>query len=179
MSTTALPGSAEKKQESRDAQKVLRLLNTKLRLLGFERTKPTFFTRPAQYVVEFVHVHKYTSGPEFRVHFGVRVRSDDFPANHLNGPTSAAIADPNSPGRRLYDFTFATNAVSWESCASAMYHCVSTDGLPWFASVTDPATLLSLKSPLTPNAVAALKRELEHPSDTQVSEATQRALNAA
>jgi hypothetical protein len=54
-SPTAPPGASPKGQQSRDAQKVLRLLAKKLRFLGFERTKPTFFTRPAWYVLEFVH----------------------------------------------------------------------------------------------------------------------------
>jgi len=179
MSLTALPGSPERKQESRNARKVLRLLEVKLTSLGFQRTKPTVFTRRGQYVVEFVHVHKFTFGPSFRVHFGVRVRTDDFPANHLNGPASDAIADPESPGRRLYRFEFTPNEVSWESCAEAMHQCVRTDGLRWFASVTDPVTLLSPGSPLTPNAKAALKRELEQPSSVQVSAATLRVLNAA
>ena len=179
MPLTALPGLPEKKQESRNAQKVLRLLARKLKSLGFQRTKPTFFTRRGQCILEFVHVHKFTFGPTFRVHFGIRVRTDDFPANHLNGPASDGIADPESPGRRLYAFNFTPNEVSWETCAESMLQCVHRDGLHWFASVSGPATLLSSDSPLTPNAIAALKRELEQPSMAQVSEATQRALNAA
>jgi hypothetical protein len=175
----ALPGSEEKKQESRDAQKVLRLLSRKLKPLGFERTKPTFFTRSSQYVLEFVHVHKFTFGPKFRVQFGVRVRSDEFPAAHLNGPDSDSIADPTMPGRRRYIFSFTPNEASWESCSEAMLQCVSAEGVSWFASLTNPTVLLSSDSPLSPKAITALRRELEEPSFTQVSEATRRVLNAA
>ena len=79
MPHAAVSGSLEKKQESRDAQKVIRLLAKKLKPLGFQRTKPTFFTRRAQYGLEFVHVHKFSFEASFRVHFGFRVCSDDLP----------------------------------------------------------------------------------------------------
>jgi len=171
--------SEEKKQESRDTQKVLRLLAKKLKPLGFERTKPTFFTRSGRYVLEFVHVHKFTFGPEFRVHFGVRVRSDELAAAHLNGPDSDSIACPEAPGRRRYDFSFTPNNASWDLCSEAMLQCVSAEGLRWFESFTNPTMLLSSTSPLSATAMAALKRELEEPSGAQVSEATQRVLNVA
>ena len=179
MTHAALPGSPEKKQESRDAQKVLRLLAKKLKPLGFHRTKPTFFTRQAQHGLEFVHAHKFSFEASFRVHFGFRVRSDDFPAAHLNGPTSDEIRDPALPGYRKYEFDFSTDEASWESCAQAMYQCTASEGLEWFASMTNPVFLLSSASPLTPTARAALRREIEHPSESVMSEATRRALNAA
>ena len=172
-----MPGSEGKKQETRDAQKVLRLLAKKLKVLGFERTKPTFFTRSAQHVIEFVHVHKYTFGPHFRIHFGVRVRSDDFAAAHLNGPYSQAIAAPESPSGRRYNFSFATNRESGEACAEDMFGCVSEEGIRWFSSLAAPDVLLAPNSPLSPAAKRALEQELEDPSRAQISEATRRALN--
>jgi hypothetical protein len=174
----SLPGSPEKKQESCDAQKVLRLLARRLKPLGFARAKPTFFTRPAQCVLEFVHVHKYSFGPSFRVHLGVRVRSDGSPGPHLNGPSSDEIADPASPNRRLYDFDFTASEASWSSCAEAMYQCVENHGLAWFASVANPSVLLAADSPLTESAKAALQRELADIPKTYLSEQTQRLLNA-
>lgn len=174
-----LPGSPEKKQESRDAQKVLRLLARKLMSIGFQRTKPTFFTRPGRYVLEFVHVHKYTFGPAFRVHLGVRVRTDYFAAAHLNGPSSDGIADPESPDRRLYDFDFTATEANRESCAEAMHQYVATDGQCWFASIENPAALLSTDSPLAQSARVALQRELEQVSTPCVSEDAQRVLNVA
>jgi hypothetical protein len=177
MSILATPGSESKKQETRDAQKVLRLLAKKLRVLGFERTKPTFFTRSAQHVIEFVHVHKYTFGPHFRIHFGVRVRSDDSPAAHLNGPDSNGIAAPETPGDRRYKFSFTTSGESREDCVEAMFHCVSEEGICWFASLADPDVLLAQNSPLSPAAKRALEKEGEDAGHAQVSEATRRALN--
>lgn len=174
----ALPGSEEKKQESRDAQKVLRLLAKKLKPLGFERTKPTFFTRSGRYVLEFVHVHKFTFGPIFRVHFGIRVRSDEFAAAHLNGPDSDGIQALEMPGRRRYDCSFGPNEASWELCSEAMHQCVSAEGMHWFSLFANPTALLSSNSPLSQSAMTALQRELEEPSVAHASEATKRALNA-
>lgn len=179
MPLIAKAGSPEKKQESRDAQKVLRLLARKLKPLGFERTKSTFFTRPSPYVVEFVHVHKFTFAPSFRVHFGARVRSDDSPAAHLNGPSSDEILDAGDPPRRKYEFDFDSSEASWEICAQAMYQCASSEGLEWFAATSNPGRLLSPDSPLTPEARAALQKEIASSSSATSSEVTQRVLNVA
>jgi hypothetical protein len=178
MYPVALPGSAEKKQESRDAQKVLRLLSKELRSIGFERTKPTFFTRSGRFVLEFVHVHKFTFGPSFRVHLGIRVRSDEFAAAALNGPHSDAILDPatSSP----YRFSFSTSPADLALCSSAMATFVVTEGLPWLSAVDDLAKLLQPgPSPLAASAIAALAREVENPTVAVASAATREALNAA
>lgn len=177
MHPPAIPGSEKKKQESRDAQKVLRLLAKKLKPLGFERTKPTFFTRSSRYVLEFVHIHKFSFGPIFRVHFGVRVRSDTLSGAHLNGPDSDSITSPEMHDRRRYDCSFSSNETSWEPCSETIFQCVSEEGLLWFASLSNPAVLFSLDSPLSPSAMAALQRELEEPSCIKMSEATQRVFN--
>ena len=179
MHQIALPGSPEKKQASRDAQKVLRILARRLKPLGFLRTKPTFFTKRSEHGLEFVHVHKFTFGPSFRVHFGFRVRSEEFPAAHLNGPSSDDFREPVRPDHRKYVLDYGTEEASWESCAQAMYECTAQEGLAWFASMSDPVFLLSSASPLSPTAKVALRREIEDPSESVVSEATRLALNAA
>lgn len=176
MKQPALPGSLEKKQESRDAQKVLRRFESRLKPLGFERTKPSFFVRPGRYVLEFLHVHKFSFAPSLRVHFGARVRSDDFSGSHLNGPCSDGIAEPGNPDRRRYDFDYTTSEESWEQCAEAMLQCVLEEGSRWFATLEDQGVLLSANSPLSATAIDALRRELEQPSSAWVSEATRRAL---
>ena len=163
MPTYAAPGSPAKKQESRNAQKVARLLAKRLKSLGFERTKTSIFTRPKTHVLEFVHIHKLSFAPSFRVHFGVRVRTDDFPGAHLNGPSSDEIADPEVPNRRRYNFNFDANESSLEFCAEGIYQCVITEGLAWFASIEKPELLLSQVSPVTPEARAALPRKPASP----------------
>ena len=179
MPTNALPGSPEKKQEYRDAQKVLRLLAKELKVLGFERTKTTFFVRPTELGIEFIHVHKFSFSPAFRVHFGFRVRTDEFPAAHLNGPSSDEIGDPADPARRRYNFDFNAVESSWRSCARAMYACASIEGEEWFAAMSNTKALLAPASPLTQKARAALRLELENPAVAEASEATRHALNVA
>lgn len=179
MPTSAAPGSPEKKLESRNAQKVVRLLANKLKSLGFQRTKTSFFTRPNAHALEFVHIHKFTFAPSFRVHFGIRVRSDDSPSAHLNGPSSDAIADPEIPKRRRYNFDFGADEASWESCAEGMLQCVLIEGSQWFSSMERPELLLSSDSPLAPEARAALMREIDSKSGIKTSDATQRLFNVA
>lgn len=176
MNQPTLPGSLEKKQESRDAQKVLRRFESRLKPLGFKRTKPSFFVRPGKYVLEFVHVHKFSLAPSLRVHFGARVRSDDFTGSHLNGPCSDGIAAPGNPDRRRYDFGYTSSEESWEQCAEAMLRCVLEEGSRWFATLEDQVVLLSANSPLTATAIDALRTELEQPCSARVSESTHRVL---
>jgi len=175
----AAPGSPEKKLESRNAQKVARLLANKLKPLGFERTKTSIFTRSRPLVIEFVHIHKFSFEASFRVHFGVRVRTDTFPGTHLNGPSSDAMQDPEDPSRRRYSFSFGQDAPSWEACAEELLQCVLQEGLAWFGSVESQEHLLSSSSPLTHEARLALQRELQSGLAPQASEHTRKALNAA
>lgn len=48
------------KIERSSKEKILRRLAKLLAPKGFERTKPTFYTRVRLPVIEFVHVHKFT-----------------------------------------------------------------------------------------------------------------------
>ena len=175
----AFPGSPERRQQTKDAQKVMRLLAHKLRALGFERTKPSFFIRQSALVIEFVHVHKFTFGPSFRIHFGVRVRNDEHQAATLNGPDSDRLPNPATPGLR-HKFNFSVEPSSFDVCAEAMAAFVAAEGIKWFHIFEDPRVLLSLAdSPLNPRAKAALQEALHNPSAAITSPATRRVLNAA
>jgi hypothetical protein len=77
----------DRRLESSNRDKVLRRVARQLRQAEFVRTKPTFFTWVGDHVIEFVHLHKFTKGPSFRVHLGIRVINDSFDACALNGPT--------------------------------------------------------------------------------------------
>lgn len=175
----AAPGSPEKKLESRNAQEVARLLANKLKPLGFERTKTSFYTRPKPLVIEFVHLHKFSFEASFRVHFGVRVRTDDFPGAHLNGPSSDEMRDSNDHSLRRYDFSFGADPASLDACAEEILRCVLEEGAVWFASMESQERLLSPSSPLTHEARTALQRELRSSTMPQASQQTQRVLNAS
>lgn len=173
----ALPGSPEKKQEARDAQKVLRLLAKKLRPLGFERTKPTFFVRPGKVLLEFVHVHKYTFGPRFRLHLGVRVRFDRFAAQALNGPAFDGAPGANEPGAQGR-FNYRSDVEAIEACAEAMAQTVETVGNEWFDAMIAPEELLAIyRSPTTPISIDTMEIALADPGAVVASDETRRAFN--
>ena len=177
MDPLALPGSPEKKQEGRDAQKVLRLLAKKLQLLGFERTKPTFFVRPGNVVLEFVHVHKYTFGPRFRLHLGVRIRFDQFVAQALNGPAFDGVPGANEQAGQSR-FNYRSDAETIAACAEAMAQTVETAGNQWFDAMSNPEQLLSIyRSPATPITMDKMELALNDPGMVVTSDETRRAFN--
>jgi len=150
-----------------------------LKPLGFERTKTNIYTRPKPLVIEFVHIHKFSFEASFRVHFGVRVRTDDFPGAHLNGPSSDEMRDPKDHSHRRYDFSFGADPASLDACAEEILQCVLKEGYVWFASMESQERLLSPSSPLTQEARSTLQRELQSSTVPQASQHTQRVLNAA
>lgn len=157
LSATAMPGSPERKRESLDAQKVLRMLAKALAPLGFTRTKPSFFTRGSDLVVEFVHIHKYTFGPTFRIHFGVRVLNDAWPNVALNGPCVDGILNSES-SRYTARFEFAPDSTSMAECAQLMANVIRLQGEPWFTAMRPLEELLdSPESPLRTDGKAALR----------------------
>jgi hypothetical protein len=177
MPPLALPGSPEKKQESRDAQKVLRLLAMKLKPLGFERTRPTFFVRPGNVLLEFVHVHKYTFGPRFRLHLGVRVRFDQFVAQALNGPAFDGAPGANEPVAQSR-FNYRSDVETMAICAEAMARTVETVGNRWFDAMSKPEQLLSIyRSPTTPISIDTMELALDDPGAVVTSDETRRAFN--
>lgn len=160
-----MPGSPEKRRESKDAQKVFRLLAKALRPLGFKRTKPTFFTRQSGLVVEFVHVHKYTFGPTFRIHLGVRVLNDAWRAVVLNGPCIDGLL--NSEGSRYTSrFDFTPDPTSLLACAHLMADVIRSQGERWFDGIRLHETLLdSGDSPLRAEEKAALRAAISDAFD--------------
>jgi hypothetical protein len=70
----------DSKAKRRLAEVIRRRFTDGLTPTGFLRTKPAFWVRPKVHCLEFVHLHLFTFAPSFRVHFGVRVLNDTFPA---------------------------------------------------------------------------------------------------
>jgi len=137
----------DKKIETSGKNKIYRKLAKQLAGLGFERTKTTFYTRPKEYVVEFIHLHKFTFCPGFRVHFGIRVLNDSSDGPALNGPMS--------PDRL---FSYGESEHSLEKCANEIHKFCRTKGERWFKKWANQSKLAkSKKSPLHEKT----KRELQ------------------
>jgi hypothetical protein len=67
-------------------RKVLRRVAGLLAPLGFRRGKPAFIIRQHDWVIQFIQLHKYFSASGFRIHLGIRVLNDVFPAPALTSP---------------------------------------------------------------------------------------------
>jgi len=141
--------------------KVLRGLATRLRSCKLERTKSTFFVRPATFAIEFVHLHKFSFTAGFRIHAGIRVLVDPFDAVALNGPDSDPYRSPNSPNGKRYHLSYARDGDSIGRCAdNAAAWCLDV-AEPWFERWRDLESLAShANSPLDPAAKHALKQAL-------------------
>jgi hypothetical protein len=162
----------DKKLERSNADKVLRRFANHIKKYGFNRTKPTFFVREAGPVVEFIHIHKYTFGPCFRMHICFRVlnESKDFVA--LAGPTERELLQ----GVR-FDFGKAIESV--ESCAKDMSDFMANYVEPWFNKWSDRSLLLEDSSPLYDDQKLALEAALNDSSNSSNVELSKSLLKVA
>jgi hypothetical protein len=145
---------------------VLRHVARLMASLGFVTGRSTFFVRRREFVAEFVHLHKYRSGPDYRIHLGIRVLNDVFPAAALNGPDSHMYTCPDSPNGLLYELAFAPEPRSPERCAAEVVRWCVEVGEPWFTRFASPQSLLTECSPLGSDAGEQLRQALAGRSDS-------------
>src|SRR5687767_7546982 len=77
-------------------ERACREFTARIAQLGFQRARKMLWTRRHFLTVDFIHFHRCGSSygapinfsVDIRVHFGIRVLNDDFPALALNGPSS-------------------------------------------------------------------------------------------
>jgi hypothetical protein len=156
----------EKSVERSCHGKVQRRAGKLLAPIGFQRAKSTFFARRRQLVVELVHLHKYRFGPCYRIHLGIRVLNDVFPALALNGPDSHAYIRANSPNGSEYVLGFGPDQASIDFCAEEILRWCSEVGVPWFNRFHDPHALLNDDaSPLGQHEKARLRLAIGGNSD--------------
>lgn len=134
--------------------------------LGFAAGRTGFFVRRREWVAEFVHLHKYSFAPGYRVHLGIRVLNDVFPAPALNGPHSGSRDE----------LSFAPAPRSPAGCASEVARWCLEIGEPWFARFASPEALLADGSPLDAEARDGLREALAGRSDPLRIAATERLL---
>jgi len=132
-------------------EQVRRLVSKLLGPFGLARTKSTFWTRPRESVVEFVHLHLYTFGPVFRIHLGIRVLNDPRDYVTLNGPESTFWQDKGK-------FHFSERPDAVERCAREVLEWCQRVGEPWYAKWRDLDLLLDdTQSPLDDTAKVGLR----------------------
>jgi hypothetical protein len=155
---------------------VLRQVARLLVPLGFLAGRASFFVRRREWVAEFVHLHKYSFSPGYRVHLGIRVLNDVFPAAALNGPDSHAYTCPGSPNGSRYELKFAPPPLSPERCAAEVARWCMEVGEPWFARFASPEALVADDSPLDTEAREQLRLALAGNSDPARVAASERLL---
>jgi len=159
------------KTKRRSAEQVRKLVLRPWANPDFRRGRSTFWIREHEHTIDFMHLHLFRASPAFRVHFGIRVLNDPFPAPALNGPHSDAYSN-------LYlDFSDNLNHVN--RCAGEIGAFCVTVGEPWFHKWSQPSDLLSAESPLDHQAKEALRQALAGASDPECVQASRRLLGAA
>ncbi len=144
----------DKKVEKSNCGKALRRFTNHIKLSGFTRVKPTFWIREKEHFIQFLHIHKYTFGPYFRIHTCIRPFNASFQAIALIGPTEKELAAEVS-------FEFTESEDSIEQCAAKMASFVRRYSEPWFAKWSTIESLLSESSPLDKRHKTELKEALE------------------
>jgi hypothetical protein len=153
--------------------KLLRLVAGLLTSLGFRRGKSSCFTRQQGWVIEFIHLHKYFAVPSYKIHLGIRVLNDVFPALALNGPDSHTYTSVNSPSGSRYVLDISPEDPV-EVCAAEIHRWCLEVGLPWFDRYRDPYSLLTHSdSPLRESERTRLQLAMDGESDWAAVEASE------
>ncbi len=126
---------------------------------GYLQTKPTFLCREyPPHLIAFFHFHKFTFGPRFRAHFGIRVLNSGFDARHLNGPSIEHAG------------VYGDDDETVRCCIQALTELLIRDGLPWVQGWLDPQRLLSASdSPLQKKEREDLRAALDQPDVQRVA----------
>ena len=147
-------GDMDTPTKRRRAERIRKAVTSILSAHHFARGKSTFWSRPGQDVVEFLHLHVFTFAPSFRIHCGLRVLNDDFPALALNGPNSDAYRD-------AYMLDFTDEVASESQCAAEIGRFCVEVAEPWFEQLRELQTLLGPDSPLSQSARSGLEHALD------------------
>jgi len=152
----------DKKIERSNKDKILRRLAKQLKDNDFKRTKPTFYVREIGNLIEFIHIHKYSFSPSFRVHICVRVLNDPRDFIALLGIDSAAYGKPDSPSGKKYNFSYHVADETIDRCVNNIYEFINEVAEPWYAKWHDNSALIhSVESPLPTEDKGALKSAIE------------------
>lgn len=147
--TRSVMDGIDKRVERNIARRIVRAIARELAADGFRQTKPTFLIRPGDIATGFFHFHKFTFGPCFRIHLGVRVMNGTFDALALNGPIHEHAGQYSEQDKDI------------KQCIRNMVAYCREQGLPWLQRWSDPRALLkSHGSPLSPEDQRAVSNAL-------------------
>jgi hypothetical protein len=136
---------------------VLRRFAKQLLPLGYRR-KSTFFAREAGHIIQFLHLHKFSFGPNFRMHVCIRVLNETRDWVALSGITS----DEHASYHRT--LIFENDEASMNHCVKQMMAFVTDVAEPWFSRWHEQA-LIRRHSPIPEDARDALVQALAGNAD--------------
>ena len=138
-------------------ERVCKEFSARISELGFQRTKKKIWTRRQTFTVDFIHFHRdgcsygrpLNFSVSIRVHFGIRVLNDNFPAPALNGP----LSDVEKTRSGNYHLRFnAQTGSTYDRCLEDLVRFVVEQGEPWFQEFRSVEALLQKShSPLRDN----------------------------
>ncbi|MFP4979091.1 hypothetical protein ACE6ED_27070 [Paenibacillus sp. CN-4] len=136
--------------EKKNGELVRKQVAERLRSYGFAKTKPAFYTRLCEDRIEFIHLHKFRTGPSFRVHTGIRFLIDDMDVVALNGIQASGFKNEYPVH---YHFSYHKDEDTVLRCAEQIVLFIENEALPWF-------TLWHVESNLTARHDSPLRSEL-------------------
>lgn len=152
LSLSSGAAKTDKTVERTLGRKIIRRIAVNMKPYGYVLSKPTFLCREEPLLISFFHFHKYSFGPYFRIHFGVRVLNDDRESPALNGPQFSNM-----------EFEYEAGEADVERCVDTRMAFLVSKGLPWHKSCSDVGALLSeIEDPMKPliKDAVSLKRYL-------------------
>jgi hypothetical protein len=138
----------DKKFEKSGHQKVLRRFAKRLKELGFEKYKSSFFLRQKGDLIQFVHLHKFTFATEYRIHLGIKLSDDKDNNFYLNGLVSSQYQCKDNSSGKKYNFSYHKTNETIERCVENLFQFCKVIGENWFNDWNDIDKLL--KSPNSP-----------------------------
>jgi hypothetical protein len=139
--------------------------------LGFTRYRTCWWKRRLGFLVQGIHLHKFSFTTSFRMHAAIHLADFDAPdAPWLNGMNSydgwyeaPRLSGPfrrsDPPAAPRYSFDYTESSGSWQPCADQLFAFARDTLIPWFDSWTDRERLLNdARSPLTHDQKMFLNR---------------------
>ena len=142
----------DKSLEKKNRELVIKKLSELLMPYGFVKTKPTFYTRLHKDRIEFIHLHKFTFAPSFRVHIGIRFLIDNLDFVALNGIEANGYKNEYPIN---YNFRYHKDDNSIVRCANQILLFVENEAPPWLDIWRDQDTLFTRQD-------SPLREELVH-----------------
>jgi hypothetical protein len=112
--------------------------------------KASFWTRPSERGIDFVHTHLFSFQPGFRVHVGFRALRDPFAAVALNGPSSGSGDS--------FDLAFTEEPATYVRCAAEIARYWRGVGKPWLSMIDGAPPTPSGGEPSPPEIAALVAR---------------------